>query len=122
MLTMAGNRLSAMIGGWLAAFSGAWFILGTVITPWWNAGDIGVPTGTPDHAVWEQLGMFYGLGAVIVFLAALALGRASVVGIRDLEAAESRRDTIDLTDDGRTETTTATAPVSTRRTVVNSDR
>ncbi|MBV9484852.1 MAG: hypothetical protein JO246_02220 [Frankiaceae bacterium] len=122
LLTMAGNRLTAMIGGWMAALAGGWFVVGTVIAPWWSPGDIGSPMGSADRVVWEQLGMFYGLGAVIVFLAALGIGRASVVGIRDIEAVESRRETIDLTDDGRTETTTATAPVSTRRTVVNSER
>src|SRR6185312_11938441 len=37
-----------------------------------------------------QLGYFYGLGVVIVFLAAFALGRLAVVGVRDLRAA--RRD------------------------------
>ncbi len=56
------SRPVAMFGAWLAAISGAWFALTRVL---------------------EQIGFFTGLGVVIVFLAALALGRLSVVGIRD---------------------------------------
>jgi hypothetical protein len=99
LLTTSGNRLSAMTGAWLAAAAGAWFVLGTVINPWWSAGNIGVPSGTSKHAVWEQLGMFYGLGVVIVLFAAVALGRISVIGVRDVAAADSRREAreIDLT-------------------------
>jgi hypothetical protein len=101
LLATSANRLSAMVGGWLAAAAGAWFVLGTVITPWWSAGNIGTPTGTANHAVWEQLGMFYGLGVLIVLFAAIGLGRTSVVGVRDVAAAEARRDAdrpIDVTD------------------------
>lgn len=92
LLTTSANRLSAMLGGWLAAAGGGWFVIGTVISPWWSAGDIGVPTGNLHHAVWEQLGMFTGLGAVIILFAAIALGRVSVVGARDVAAAQARRD------------------------------
>jgi hypothetical protein len=101
LLMTTGNRLSAMVGGWLAAAAGAWFVLGTVVSPWWSAGDIGTPTGGTSLAVWERIGMFSGLGIVIVLFAAMALGRASVVGLRDVEAGRARQ--LDLTDD--TETT-----------------
>jgi hypothetical protein len=110
LLTTSGNRLSAMVGGWLAAAAGAWFVVGTVISPWWSAGNIGSPTGSTDHAVWERLGMFSGLGVLIVFLAATALGRASVIGIRDIEAGRARQ--VDLTDDD-TRTTRTTEPATT---------
>ena len=96
LLTITGNRLSAMVGGWLAAAAGAWFVLGTVVNPWWSAGNIGAPTGTTSHAVWERIGMFSGLGVVIVLFAAMALGRASVIGLRDVEAGRARQ--LDLTD------------------------
>jgi len=43
----------------------------------------GTPVGGTLTRVVEQIGFFAGLGVVIVFLAALALGRLSVVGIRD---------------------------------------
>jgi hypothetical protein len=38
----------------------------------------------------EQLGYFYALGAAILFLAALALGRFSVVSAREAAYAYSR--------------------------------
>jgi hypothetical protein len=92
LLVTSGNRFSAMVGGWLAAVAGAWLVIGTVITPFWNAGNIGVPTGNAHHAAWERLGMFDGLGVVVILLAAIALGRSSVVGVRDVAAAQSRRE------------------------------
>jgi hypothetical protein len=100
LLTTTGNRLSAMVGGWLAAAAGAWFVLGTVVSPWWSAGNIGTPTGGTNLAVWERIGMFSGLGVVIVLFAAMALGRASVIGLRDVEAGRARQ--LDLTDDSDT--------------------
>jgi len=100
MLTNSANRASAALGGWLAALSGAWLVVGTVISPLWNAGFIGIPSGTPTDGVWERIGMFDGLGVVIVFLAAIALGRTSVNGVRDVQARQARADAarqIDLT-------------------------
>lgn len=117
MLTTSAHRLSAMVGGWMAAAAGAWFVLGTVISPWWSAGNIGVPVGASNHAVWERLGMFAGLGVLIVLLAGIALGRISVVGVRDVAASARReaeaRDVIDvrLPND---ETTYPAAPTVTR--------
>jgi hypothetical protein len=112
LLTVSGNRLSAMVGGWLAAAAGAWFVVGTVISPWWSAGNIGVPTGNANHGVWEQLGMFKGLGIVIVLFAAIALGRASVVGVRDVAAAEARRDAGDSIDTADPADTVVEPPTS----------
>jgi hypothetical protein len=79
ILTVSADRVSATIAGWLAAAAGAWFVIGTVIAPVWSAGNIGVPVGSTDHAVLERIGMFDGLGLVIVLLAAIALGRVSVL-------------------------------------------
>src|SRR5260370_22664764 len=78
------SRPVAMFGAWLAAISGAWFALGAVIGHWAAAGlTAGTPVrGTPTRVV-EQVGFFTGLGVVIVFLAALALGRPLVGGVRD---------------------------------------
>jgi len=74
----------AMFGAWLAAISGAWFALGAIISHWAGSGlTAGTPVGGTLTRVLEQIGFFTGLGVVIVFLAALALGRLSVVGIRD---------------------------------------
>jgi hypothetical protein len=79
------SRPVAMFGAWLAAISGAWFALGTVIGHAWAGSGLSAGTpigGTLTRAV-EQIGFFTGLGVAIVFLAALALGRLSVVGIRE---------------------------------------
>lgn len=92
IMTTSSHRAAASLGGWLAVLSGAWFALGLVVMPWWNAGFIGVPLGDTSRVVWERLGMFYGLGVLIVFLAASALGRFSVIGVRDVAVAQRRLD------------------------------
>jgi hypothetical protein len=79
------SRPVAMFGAWLAAISGAWFALGAVIGRAWAGSGLSAGTpagGTLTRAV-EQIGFFTGLGVVIVFLAALALGRLLVVGVRE---------------------------------------
>lgn len=92
LLTTSAHRVSATFGAWLAAASGAWFVVGTLVGPLWSAGNIGVASGTGNHQVYEQLGMFSGLGVVIVLFAAIAIGRVSVVGVRDVSAAQARLD------------------------------
>ena len=47
----------------------------------------GSPTGGPLHMVAENLAFFTALGVVIVFFAAVALGRLAVVGTRDARLA-----------------------------------
>lgn len=91
-ITVTAHRVNAMVAGWLAAAAGAWFVIGTVITPWWDAGFIGTPSGSADRGVAEQLGMFSGLGVLIVALAGIALGRISVVGVRDLSTSQEQLD------------------------------
>jgi hypothetical protein len=84
-------RPVAMFGAWLAALSGAWFAVGTTLSPLWAKGTFaGSPTGGTVHRVAEQIGFFTGLGVVIAFLAALVIGRLSVIGVRDARLAESR--------------------------------
>ena len=86
LLTVSADRASATFGGLVAAAGGAWFALGTVVSPWWNAHYIGTPLGDTTHAVWERLGMFTGVGLVIIYLAAMSIGRISLSGPRDLPA------------------------------------
>lgn len=82
-------RPVALTGAILAVLSGAWFAVGTVLSPLWAGGSVsaGVPAGDATMRALEELGFFTGLGVVIVFLAALALGRLSVVGVRDTRLA-----------------------------------
>jgi hypothetical protein len=92
ILMVSASRVVAMVGAWLAALGGAWFAVGTVISPIWSAASTlnpGSPAGTTTliRQV-EHLGFFTGLGVVIVFIAALALGRLTVVGVRDARLAD----------------------------------
>jgi hypothetical protein len=90
LLMIARGRHIAMFGALLAAAAGAWFTLGTVLSPLWN-GDVimgGSPAGSTVYIrIMEQLGFFSALGVVIVFIAAAAFGRILSVpsGIRAIE-------------------------------------
>ena len=80
MLVLASAwRLLAAAGAILAVLAGGWFVVGTVVNAIWHRlGTPGVPAGTsPTRIVGEQLGLFTGLGLLIVLCAALALGRAA---------------------------------------------
>jgi hypothetical protein len=79
-------------GGFLAfvaAVGGAWFIVGASavqLLPASVAGSIttGSAIGTTVHqVVLTNIGLFWGVGALIVFFAALALGRFSIAGQTD---------------------------------------
>jgi peptidoglycan/LPS O-acetylase OafA/YrhL len=84
LLIATNGRHVAGFGALLAAASGAWFTLGTVLSPLWNHN---VPLGgSPASAtvvmrIAEQLGFFTGLGVVIVCIASFAFGR--VVSLSD---------------------------------------
>ena len=89
LLLVSAHRVAASLGGWLAALGGAWFIVGLTLAPLLHLGSVGQPLSTKnDGRAAAQLGYFYGLGAVILFLAAFALGRMAVVGVRDVLVAE----------------------------------
>jgi hypothetical protein len=93
-------RPVAMTGAWLAALSGAWFAVGGALGPLWarTSGPMaGTPVGGHVARVAEQIGFFTGLGVVIVFLAAAALGRFSVVGIREAKVAARRSESRPVT-------------------------
>jgi hypothetical protein len=82
-------RPAALLGAWLAALSGCWFAVGGALAPIWNHGmSAGTPAGGSVARAVEQIGFFTGLGVVIVFVAALALGRLSVLTIKDAKIAE----------------------------------
>ncbi len=92
LLLVSGNRATAMLGGWLTVLAGAWFVVGRALAGPLGIGDVGAPVAdTETKRVWLELTYFYGLGALIVFLGALALGRLSVRSARDIAYAE--RDT-----------------------------
>jgi hypothetical protein len=88
LLLSSANRATAMFGGWLSVVAGAWFVVGRAFAGPLGLGDPGAPVATTaTKRVWLELCYFSGLGAVIVFLGALALGRLSVRSLRDIQFA-----------------------------------
>ncbi|MBX6769352.1 MAG: hypothetical protein IRY90_19740, partial [Actinomadura rubrobrunea] len=88
VLLVSAHRAIAMFGAWLAALGGAWFVVGHTVAPLWEPNGVGAPLGTSTGMrVAEQVAGFSGLGVVIVFLAAAALGRFAVVGVREARRA-----------------------------------
>jgi hypothetical protein len=85
MVLISALRPVAIVGAWLAAVSGAWFVIGSALAPLWTNGVVtpGTPAGGTLVRAVEQIGFYTGLGVAVVFLAALALGRFSVVTVRD---------------------------------------
>jgi hypothetical protein len=81
----------ALLGASLAALGGAWFALGSVIVRFWmrTPPAQGAPVGGPIARAAEQIGFFSGLGIVIVCLAAIAVGRLSIISVRDSKLAGS---------------------------------
>jgi hypothetical protein len=95
--TAATHRGLGGFGAFLAALGGAWFVVGTgVATAFLKSTSIsaGTPFGgtlgslsVAEKTFLEQLGFFTGIGVLILFFAATALGRFSVVGLRDAQLA-----------------------------------
>jgi hypothetical protein len=86
LLLVSGNRATAHFGAWLAVLGGAWFVIGRALAGPLGIGDAGMPIAVTDaKRVSLELAYFSGLGALIVFLGAVALGRLSVRTVRDVE-------------------------------------
>ena len=114
LLMIARGRHIALFGALLAAAAGAWFSLGTVLSPLWNNHVIlgGSPASSTVYMrIMEQLGFFTALGIVIVFVAAAALGRVASVtsGIRAVEPETVPAETVPIP-----AVPASTRPVSTR--------
>lgn len=91
LLLVGRSRGLTLIGAWLGILAGAWFVIGPPLSSELTLGSLGVPVGTSSgQRAGETLGLFTGLGAVIIFLAAAAFGRLSVVTVRDQRLAERR--------------------------------
>lgn len=77
ILMRSGHRVRGALGAWLAMAGGGWFVVGPAVSRIWEHS--GVPIGHPLYGSFRQMlelvGYFYGLGAVIIGLAAFALGR-----------------------------------------------
>jgi hypothetical protein len=91
ILLLSASRAMTVFAGWLAALGGAWLVVGPALAP-----AIKLHLGQPDPSLGTNnrslawLLYFYAIGAAIVFFASLALGRVSVLSVRDVRAAERR--------------------------------
>jgi hypothetical protein len=97
LLIIATGRHVAGFGALLAAAAGAWFTLGTMLSPLWNnhAPLGGSPAGpTVYMRIMEQLGFFSALGVVIAVIAAAAFGRVMSVPAGLREAGPLPGDTV----------------------------
>src|SRR5215469_11402007 len=77
LVLMTAARHVAMFGALLAAAAGAWFTLGTLLSPLWNHNVTlgGTPaSSTVVMRIAEQLGFFTGLGVVVIAIAMFAFG------------------------------------------------
>jgi hypothetical protein len=80
LLMTASRRPSGTFGGWLAVIAGTWFVIGPAVSLTWESGGPGAgPIGRPlfgsTRQMFELVGYFYGLGALIIALGAFAAGR-----------------------------------------------
>lgn len=90
ILMISANRPVALFGSWLAILGGLWFVVGTTVSVLWNT-HLGAPLGGQARQVAEHLSFFQGLGAIVILLAAVALGRFLVIGAREARRAETAR-------------------------------
>lgn len=94
VLAASRNRALAWPAACLALAGGIWFVVGSQISRLWTAGGgtaVGTVTGAVGHQVAQYMGYFFGLGAVISVLAALAAGRLAVRGVSDVRAGLAAR-------------------------------
>ena len=117
LLILSSSRVVTSLGAWLAAAGGAWLLVGPAASA-----SLKIHLGTPDPSsrrsvqALEQILFFYGVGAVIVFLAGLALGRLTVKSLRDVRAAERRL----AAEDATATSSAAGAPALSREPVAQS--
>jgi hypothetical protein len=112
VLLFTAQRVIGILAAWIAIAAGAWFVIGPLVAPLWQADYLGTPVGGKTAASVEAIGMFYGLGAAIILFGALAAGRFSVVSVRDVGiATATTREAAALETD---EPVAAREPVATR--------
>ncbi len=94
LLMTSTNRATTMFGSWLAVIAGAWFVVGRLFADVLPFGAIGAPaTTSTTMAAWLEVAYFYGVGALIVFLGATAMGRLSVRSPRDVDRITRQTET-----------------------------
>src|ERR1700751_3086814 len=87
LLIFSGNRITAIVGAWLAALAGAWFVIGGEVAPTLGIGSAGDPIAATDRKrAALEISYFSGLGALIVFVGGVAVARLAVRLASDIEA------------------------------------
>lgn len=117
-LALSASRAVGLWMGWLAAVAGAWFVIGPEVSRLWGGGrpQSGTPVATDTlHSLVIEIGFYSGLGVVIVFLAAAALGRFSVIGLREARTVEAAAATDTAVADQETTTMPVAETETTRR-------
>lgn len=89
---VAGSKLRpwAMLGASLGVISGAWFAFGNgaIRVMFKNPQTAGTPVGGSVIRALEHFGFFTGVGTVLIAVGAVALGRLSIMSVRDSRIAE----------------------------------
>jgi hypothetical protein len=108
MLVLVSDRAAAP-GAFLAALGGAWFVVGQPVTAYAVPGraispgspvvSLAAPFRPATMVFLERLGFFYGLGVVILFLGALALGEVVVAGMAARRYRDRMSDAMDREDE-----------------------
>jgi hypothetical protein len=70
-------RAPAWLGGLLALLGGVWLVVGPSLYPLFSSGEVAPLPASEWKTALLWIGYFYGVGALIVFLAGLAQGIAS---------------------------------------------
>jgi hypothetical protein len=126
LVVVSARRLVASGGAILAALGGGWFVAGRPVSMLWpHLGAPGSPAGTSvRRVVLEELGFFAGLGTVIVFFAALALGGCLAAAVQPSVPGAPEEVTDDdwPADDDADSTTTSGLPVRTAGSSADSGR
>jgi hypothetical protein len=89
MLIGAATRPSAALASWLAVCAGAWLVVGQSVSMVWNHGTsvAGQPLFGNGHKMVEEIVYYYGIGALILFFGAFALGRMALPAVAAAPAA-----------------------------------
>jgi len=98
MVAAASHRATGCVGAVLGLLGGVWFVVGGSVMPLVKTSG-SISPGSPltgavgsltsaTRVFLEQLGFFTGVGLLILLCASVALGRFSVVGVRDAALAE----------------------------------
>jgi hypothetical protein len=90
VLLLAAHRVSASMAAWLGAAAGAWLIVGVPLAR--GVLDIGIgdpdPAATTEVQTLEVLFYFTAVGAAILAVSCVAIGRLAVRSERDVRLAE----------------------------------